>query len=396
MRTDVVIVGAGIIGAACAREAARAGLGVTVVDRGPAVGATSARGEGNLLVSDKAPGPELDLALLASDHWPRLAAELADELGGVFPDLEYQRKGGLVVATTDEGAEGLRAFARRQNELGVEARDLSVPEALELEPHLDPAVAAAVHYPQDAQVQPVVATEALLASARRAGAKILPHRAVLGAVRDGHGRIGGVRTTAGTIAAGAVVVAAGPWSGEVARTLGADLPVRPRRGMVLVTSRMRQRVFHKVYDADYFGATQSSDEGLQTSSVIESTPGGTVLIGSSRQQIGFDDRLRVEVLARVARKALRLFPFLETTPAIRAYGGFRPYVPDHLPVIGQDHRDPGLWYATGHEGAGIGLAGVTGALIGAQLTGAEPALDPKPFQPSRPSLAAHLSPGGPA
>ncbi|GAB4004185.1 hypothetical protein GCM10029992_48370 [Glycomyces albus] len=97
--------------------------------------------------------------------------------------------------------------------------------------------------------------------------------------------------------------------------------------MVLVTSRMRQRVFHKVYDADYFGATQSADEGLQTSSVIESTPGGTVLIGSSRQQIGFDDRLRVEVLARIARKALRLFPFLETTPVIRAYGGFRPTCP---------------------------------------------------------------------
>ncbi|WP_199035398.1 NAD(P)/FAD-dependent oxidoreductase [Glycomyces salinus] len=395
MRTDVVIVGAGIIGAACAREAARAGLSVTVVDRGAAASATSARGEGNLLVSDKAPGPELDLALLAADHWPGLAAELADELGGAFPDIEYQRKGGVVVATTPEGAEPLRAFARRQTELGVEAADLSVPEALELEPHLDPAVAAAVHYPQDAQVQPVIATEALLASARRAGAKILPHSEVVGPVRDRNGRLGGVRTAAEAISAGAVLVAAGPWSGEVARTLGADLPVRPRRGMVLVTSRMRQRVFHKVYDADYFGATQSSDEGLQTSSVIESTPGGTVLIGSSRQQIGFDDRLRVEVLARIARKALRLFPFLETTSAIRAYGGFRPYVPDHLPVIGEDHRDPGLWYATGHEGAGIGLAGVTGALIGAQLTGAEPALDPRPFQLSRPSLAAHLSPGGP-
>jgi hypothetical protein len=77
---------------------------------------------------------------------------------------------------------------------------------------------------------------------------------------------------------------------------------------------------------------------------------------------------------------------------MRAYGGFRPYVPDHLPVIGEDHRNPGLWYATGHEGAGIGLAGVTGELLCAQLTGAEPLLDPSPFQPSRPSLAAYLRP----
>ncbi|WP_112140163.1 NAD(P)/FAD-dependent oxidoreductase [Glycomyces dulcitolivorans] len=433
MNADVVVIGAGIIGAACARALARAGMNVIIVDRAAPASATSARGEGNLLVSDKAPGPELDLALLAADHWPKLAAELADELstpagialGGAssssgrkpalgaatssraesdeasgvaariapshtpFPDIEYDRKGGIVVATTEEGAEPLRAFARSQAAVGVKVEHLSAAEALALEPHLNPAITAAVHYPQDAQLQPVVATEALLASARRAGVRVLANREVIGIEREGD-RITGVRTSAGTIGTDAVVVAAGPWSGAVAEVLGGDLPVRPRRGMVLVTARMAQRVFHKVYDGDYFGATQSADADLQTSSVVESTPGGTVLIGSSRQQIGFDDRLRVEVLAQIAQRALRLFPFLEGTPVIRAYGGFRPYVPDHLPVIGEDHRHPGLWYATGHEGAGIGLAGVTGDLLCAQLTGAKPALDPTPFLPSRPSLAAYL------
>ncbi|WP_026930868.1 NAD(P)/FAD-dependent oxidoreductase [Glycomyces tenuis] len=396
MRADAVIVGAGIVGAACARALARTGMSVVVVDRGAPASATSARGEGNLLVSDKAPGPELDLALLASEHWPRLAAELADELGAAFPAVEYERKGGIVVATTEAGAGPLRDFARGQAEAGVEVRDLAAAEALELEPHLNPEITAAVHYGQDAQIQPVVATEALLASARRAGARVLPHQEVTGALRDATGRVTGVRTASETLHADTVVVAAGPWSGAAAGALGADLPVRPRRGTVLVTARMRQKVFHKVYDGDYFGATQSTDAALQTSSVVESTPGGTVLIGSSRQQIGFDERLSVEVLAAIARKALRLFPFLETTPVIRAYGGFRPYTPDHLPVIGEDHRHPGLWYATGHEGAGIGLAGVTGELIGALVTGAEPPLDPEPFRPSRPSLAAHLAPEGAA
>ncbi|SDD37496.1 NAD(P)/FAD-dependent oxidoreductase [Glycomyces harbinensis] len=390
MRADVVVIGAGIIGAACARALAREGRRVVVVDRGAPAGATTARGEGNLLVSDKAPGPELDLALEAAATWPGLAAELAAELGDAFPSIEYERKGGIVVALTEAGAAPLRAFARSQAAVGVEAADLSAAEALALEPHLNPDLTAAVHYPQDAQVQPVVAAEALLASARRAGARVVQGDAVLGALRDDAGRISGVRTAAGRITADHVVVAAGPWSGSVAASLGADIPVRPRRGTVLVTARMRQRVFHKVYDGDYFGATQSADAALQTSSVVESTPGGTVLIGSSRQQIGFDDRLDVAVLAEVARKALRLFPFLETTPVIRSYGGFRPYMPDHLPVIGEDHRHPGLWYATGHEGAGIGLAGVTGALLCAQLAGTAPALDPAPFRLSRPSLAPHL------
>ncbi|THV30816.1 NAD(P)/FAD-dependent oxidoreductase [Glycomyces paridis] len=390
MNADVVVIGAGIVGAACARALARAGLSVVVLERGAAAGATSARGEGNLLVSDKAPGPELDLALHASADWPRLAAELADELGAAFPSVEYQRKGGVVVALTEAGAEPLRAFANGQAAAGVAVEHLDAAAALAFEPDLNPALTAAVHYPQDAQLQPVVAAEALLASARLAGATVLTGTEALGAVRDRAGRLVGVRTRAGDIGAGAVLVAAGPWSGDAAAALGADVPVRPRRGMVLVTARMAQRVRHKVYDGDYFGATQSAAADLQTSSVVESTPGRTVLIGSSREQIGFDDRLRVEVLAQIARRAVRLFPFLADTPVIRAYGGFRPYMPDHLPVVGPDHRHPGLWHATGHEGAGIGLAGVTASLLCAQLTGTEPPLDPAPFQLARPSLAAHL------
>jgi glycine/D-amino acid oxidase-like deaminating enzyme len=187
-----------------------------------------------------------------------------------------------------------------------------------------------------------------------------------------------------------VVNAAGPWAGEVAGSLGAPLPVLPRLGRVLVTTRMPHRVRHKVYDADYVGATQSADADLQTSAVVESTAAGTVLIGSSRQRVGFDDRLQVRVLAEIAAKAIRIFPFLERAQLLRTYGGFRPYMPDHLPVIGPDHRVPGLYHVTGHEGAGIGLAVVTADILLAQLTGTVAAIDPAPFALTRATLAPHL------
>ena len=115
----------------------------------------------------------------------------------------------------------------------------------------------------------------------------------------------GVSTTAGDHRGDIVVNAAGPWAGDVARRLGVHLPVLPRRGMVLVTTRMPHRVLHKVYDADYVGATQSADADLQTSTVVESTAAGTVLIGSSRQRVGFDDRLDVEGVREIAAKSLR-------------------------------------------------------------------------------------------
>lgn len=391
MSSDVVIVGAGIVGAACARALAMAGLRVTVLERGAAASGTSACGEGNLLVSDKAPGPELRLAQFAASLWPVVAGELAGELGPAFPAIEFERKGGLVVATTDAGAAPLLAFAASQRAAGVDARALDLDEARALEPELNPAITAAVHYPEDAQVQPAIATEALLASARLHGAEVRVGVTVTGALRDTSGRITGVRTTAGDVAAGAVLVAAGPWSGEVAGAFGADLPLHPRRGVVLVTTRMPHAIFHKVYDGDYFGATQSSDATLQTSSVVESTAAGTVLIGSSREQVGFDERLRVEVLRELAVKALRLFPFLAAASIMRSYGGFRPYMPDHLPVIGADPRVPGLWHASGHEGAGIGLSLATAAMLAAEFTGGAAPTDAAPFRLDRPTLRPHLA-----
>ena len=160
--------------------------------------------------------------------------------------------------------------------------------------------------------------------------------------------------------------------------------------MVLVTSRMPQRILHGVYDADYVGAVGSEDAALQTSSVIESTGSGNVLIGSSREQLGFDDRLRVDTISEIAAKALRLFPFLADHSIIRTYGGFRPYMPDHLPLVSADHRIPGLWHATGHEGAGIDLAPTTGDLLAAMVTGSTPPIDPAPYSLERESLAPYL------
>lgn len=386
----VVIIGAGVIGAACARALARHGLDVTVVDRGAAVGGTSAMCEGNLLVSDKVPGPELDLAKHAASRWPQLADELADELGSDFPSIEFERKGGLVVSTTAEGAEPLRAFAEAQRSAGVDAAELSIDEARRLEPSVNPDITAAVFYPQDAQVQPVAAAEALLASARRRRARVLTGAEVVGARRSADGRVAGVATRWGELDADLVINAAGPWAGDVAGALGVPLPVLPRRGMVLVTSRMPHRIFRKVYDADYVGATQSTDADLQTSTVVESTAAGTVLIGSSRQRVGFDDRLNVDVLGMIAAKSLRVFPFLADMQILRAYGGFRPYLPDHLPVVGEDPRLPGLYHVTGHEGAGIGLSVSSADLLLAQVTGAPAPVDPAPFSPGRASLAEHL------
>jgi glycine/D-amino acid oxidase-like deaminating enzyme len=207
-------------------------------------------------------------------------------------------------------------------------------------------------------------------------------------LRRADDRVVAVRTEDGDVPCGAAVVACGPWSGEVSAAFGAPITVLPRRGVVLVTAPLPVMVRHKVYDADYVGAVASGEADLQISTVVESTAAGTVLIGSSRERVGFDAAIRVRVLRELARGAVGLFPVLADVPVMRAYGGFRPYAPDHLPIIGADPRCEGLWHATGHEGAGIGLAAATGRLLAELVTGVAPHVDPTPFRVDRPGVLA--------
>ncbi|MEV0970493.1 NAD(P)/FAD-dependent oxidoreductase [Microtetraspora glauca] len=381
---DVVVIGAGMVGAACAYYAAREGLTVTLVDRGSVAGGTTGSGEGNVLVSDKEPGPELDLAMLSCRLWTELASE-AREVGG----FEYEPKGGLVVAENDEVLRALTELAGHQGGSGVVARPVAADELADHEPHLAPGFAGGILYPQDAQVQPMLAAARLVR--RWPGVTLRTGTEVTGILMEG-GRVTGVRTATGDIPAGAVVNAGGTWGGEIAALAGVELPILPRRGFILVTEPLTggpsggpsgPLVRHKVYTAAYVTNVASDSEGLETSAVVEATQAGTVLIGASRERVGFDRTVSLPVLARLARQAVALFPALADVRAIRAYCGFRPYCPDHLPVIGADPRVPGLYHACGHEGAGIGLAPVTGLLVAQLITGAEPELDPEPFSPGR-------------
>jgi glycine/D-amino acid oxidase-like deaminating enzyme len=363
--TDVVVIGAGIVGAACAYYAAAAGLSVEVVDRGPLAGGTTGAGEGNILLSDKEPGPELSLGLLSNRLWRSLS----------IGPIELEAKGGLMVTGSETGMSIMDKLAAAQREWGVET--VRVTSVWDYEPRIARSLVGGIFYPQDLQVQPMLATARLLR-----GLTVHYGHPVTG-IEITAGRVAAVRTPERRIPTAAVVNAAGVWGGEVAALAGITLPVEPRRGFVLVTEPLPVLVRHKVYAADYVANVASGSADLQSSAVIEGTPAGTILIGASRERVGFDRRFSLPVLRRLAAQAVALFPFLASVTLLRAYRGFRPYSPDHLPIIGPDPRVEGLFHACGHEGAGIGLAPATGLLISQLLTGAPTDVDPTPFRPER-------------
>ena len=376
LRTEVVIIGAGIVGAMCAYYVNRAGLKAIVIDRGTVASGTTGAGEGNIMVSDKSPGPELELALKSRDMW----FEVAHDLGNEF---ELVAKGGLAVSRGD--ASSLFELSNSQSIAGVQTKRVGASEIQELEPFISKAIQNGVHYPQDAQCQPMLAAAHILRQLQRRGLEFIGHQEVLMIERKSENLT--VRTSTLEIQSDFVVNAAGTWAGEIARLAGSELPIMPRRGFILVTAPLPKYVNHKVYDSDYVDNVASSDADLQTSTVIEGTQSGTILIGASRERVGFDKSISVSVIQRLARQATSLFPILAGAQLLRVYNGFRPYSPDHLPVIGADSLIPGLFHCAGHEGAGIGLSAGSGKVIAQLIKNETPIVNPEPFSPARFQMA---------
>ncbi|MGI9018102.1 MAG: FAD-dependent oxidoreductase [Euzebya sp.] len=379
--THVAVIGAGIVGLATARELCLRGADVTVLERGMIASGTSSRGEGNMLVSDKQDPAEAALALRSLALWQQFSQESAQ-------DFEYEVKGGLIVASTPRQLDLLRQQAVRQQTLGIRCDVVSEDDLRHLEPGLRQGLPGGVHFPQDAQVMPIQAVRALATATVGLGGVVRTDVVVTGLTsRPG----GGVRvsTSTGPVDADAVVNAAGPWAGQVAKRLGGQAAVFPRRGLLLVTEPLPPgTVRHKVYDGRYVDAVASDLGSAQIAPVIEATVSGTILIGSTREAVGWDTQIPWDLVGQLARQATVLFPALDRVSVLRTYQGFRPATPDHLPLIGPDQMVEGLFHNTGHEGAGIGLAlGSAEVLAAAILQGkVDPAFDPRrhdePFEGS--------------
>ena len=377
---DAIVIGAGIVGASTALSLTNAGMKVLVIDRGNIASGTTSAGEGNILVSDKAPGPELDLALRSRDAW----FEIQEDIGGGF---ELEAKGGLVVARSEDGLRALRTLTSAQRIAGIDAQDISVTDLRVLEPHLSHSITDGAFYPQDAQCQPMLAAAHILRAVRARGGEFVS-RANVTAINSRSGSVTGVVTSKGTFNSPIIVNATGTWAGQIAQLAGSALPIAPRRGFILVSAPTRKIIFHKVYDAEYVANVSSGDADLQSSAVVEGTQSGTILIGASRERVGFQDGIDFEILRILARQAIALFPILADIQLLRAYRGFRPYAPDHLPVIGEDPIFKGFWHNAGHEGAGIGLAPASAQLICDGIFDRPSFMDPTPFAPARFAKAA--------
>jgi len=359
---DVLIVGAGIVGAACAYSCAHAGLRVAVLDAAGIGGGATAAGMGHIVVMDDSEA-QFALTRCSQRLWQGLSPELPRE-------VEYTSSGTLWVAADDEEMQEVRRKHAYYGARGVATEILDAQALAAAEPNLRPGLAGALRVPGDAVVYPPCAARWLL---ERAG--IAPR---LGMAITSLGR-GQARLADGTVLSAGTIVNA---CGAAAPRLTPGLPIRPRKGHLLITDRYPGWLRHQLVELGYLKSAHASD-GDSVAFNAQPRATGQILIGSSRQFDKTHAEIDHAMLGRMLRRAEQYMPALAGLSAIRTWTGFRAATPDSLPLIGPAPGDPSVFLATGHEGLGITTSLATGALVAAALAATVPPIPPAPYLPSR-------------
>lgn len=362
---DAVIVGAGIVGAACAAELAAAGLRVAVIEARNVGGGATAEGMGHVVVMDDSEA-QFALTRYSQDLWRELAGELP-------PESEYEECGTLWVAADDEEMAEVRRKEEYYSRRGVPVEILDAAALAEAEPHLRPGLAGALLVPRDGVGYPPCTAAHLIGKAGSRGADLFIGKPAV--ELDGRG----ARLSDGSFIAGGLAINA---AGSLSPELTPGIDVQKRKGHLVITDRYPGYVRHQLVELGYLKSAHSiSSDSVAFNVQPRST--GQLLIGSSRQY-GVESR-EVDhlILRRMLDRALEYMPGLAVLSAIRVWTGFRAATPDKLPLIGPHPEIENLYLATGHEGLGITTSLGTAKLLADQILVREPAIPIEPYLPAR-------------
>lgn len=364
MTFDAVIVGAGIVGAACADEFSQAGLRVAVIEASQIGGGATAAGMGHIVVMDDSEA-QFALTNYSQQRWRALAAELPK-------DNEYEECGTLWVAADDEEMDEVRRKQDFYEQRGVPVEVLDAKALAEAEPNLRAGLAGGLRVPQDGVTYPPCGARFFIERAQARGAKVFLGKPVVELTGKG------ARLSDGSfIAAGLTVNATGSWSPE----LTPGINVQKRKGHLVITDRYPGFVRHQLVELGYLKSAHSiASDSVAFNAQPRKT--GQILIGSSRQYGVEEKGIDQPILRRMIDRAVEYMPRLAGLTAIRAWTGFRAATPDKLPLIGQSAIE-NLYLATGHEGLGITTSLGTAKLLADQVLGRTPAIPVEPYLPSR-------------
>lgn len=360
---EVAVIGGGIVGSAVAYYLAESGLDCILIEKDEVASGTSSKCDGNVTIVDKDPGFDSHMSLVSQ--------ELMSDLDGKLDiPFEYRAHGSILVCDNDDEMQAATDWVKTQNEAGLKFNVLDPKDIRNESPYFAEDIPGGLECETDSLINPYLFCYSLVDKAKRDfGLEIKTQAEVTNITKEASGEFL-IETLNGDVRAKKVVNAAGVWAPFIGKMLDLDIPIIPRKGHIIVGSREKPVMFRNMMEFGYlmnkFGRDRISDEitarhGVAT--VMEPTESQNFLLGSSRQYVGYDSSIDIQVVQTLARRALRFFPKMDDFKIIRAYTGFRPFTEDHLPIVSAVEEIPGFYIAAGHEGDGISLATGTGKLM---------------------------------
>lgn len=385
---DIIVIGGGIIGCSVTYQLAKLGKQVLQIEREDLTRGAAGATDGVVGYHTKKPGAQMDLAVQSIAMFEHLGEELGE-------DIEYGcRCGGMQPVEDELQWNILSEIAQEQRKSGVDIRMISIEEARKIEPMLAEDLRGALYSPTGGKVNPIKLTLAFSKAAKRLGARILTETEVTDLILDGK-KVLGVKTVRGDFYADAVVNACGAWAADIGKMAGLNIPIKPKKGQLIVTEPIGPFMDATLQCARYnvikFRPEAVDDPAalrLGNSLSIEQTDTGGLIIGGTRELADYDRENTLEAVEAILKRAVRFFPALADICFIRAFAGLRPYTPDGLPLIGKVDGREGFYMAAGHEGDGIALAPVTGKLLAEQIVYGKESYSLESFTPNRFELCA--------
>ncbi len=364
--TDVIVIGAGIIGCSVAYRLAKAGLKVTVVEKNQPGQEASWAAAGmlapNAEVIHSAPPPLCELLTVSHDMYPDFVNELENESG---MDIGFESTGSLVVAKDYEEAKILAGLYERERAKGTNVLELSAREVHEMEPDVTDSIQVGLFFPEDYYVNNRALVSALVKAAEKNDVRFLNNMQVAGLEIEGD-KATGVQLPGELIYGGTVINSAGCWAGLV-HSQQISLPVRPVGGQIVELENKPQSLGHLIHS---------------TGCYLVSWPDGRVLIGSTLENVGFNKKTTAEGVQQLLSAAIQIVPSLASAPIRAFWAGLRPDTPDNLPILGKTQFSNYI-VATGHFRNGILLAPVTAKLITELVISGKASISLEPFRLER-------------
>ncbi len=365
MTFDVAIVGAGIVGAACAAALTREGLSVTVIDAAGIATGTTAAGMGHIVVMDDSEA-QFALTQYSQQLWKKLADEMPTS-------CEFDHCGTIWVAADEEEMDEVRRKHHVYKTHGITTEILDEKALREAEPNLAEGLAGGLRVAGDSVVYQLTATRYLMDKAVEKGA-VLETGTRVSSISDGELKL----ENGETIAVGTVINAAGAFAAE----LSTQLSIKRRKGHLVITERYPKFVSHQLIELGYLKSAHGKDADSVAFNVQPRST-GQVLLGSSRQFGDETSKINNSIVSRMTARAFEYMPKIRDLAAVRIWTGFRPATPDNLPYIGKIPGFENVYAAAGHEGLGITTSLGTAELLTDEILGRKPAILPEPYSPGR-------------